>query len=105
MYDISKYTPNAQKYLRLSWAAWEAGSKGNKEEYERILIERGKFCNENFTLEDFDSMIEDSSDYTPECLAWQRAKERYIAERQQKEIKIAKAEDTKVSPKQFRKAM
>ncbi len=86
MQDISKYTTNAQKYIRYDWAACEAGGKGNHKEFERILEERHQFKVKNFTLEDYDSMIEsarDSSSYQ-ECNAWIRARERYLAENPQK---------------------
>ncbi len=103
MFDISKYASNAQKYLRLSWAAWEAGSKGDNEGFERILNERSKLQANNFTLEDYDSMIEDSKSYPPECNMWKRAKEEYIAEHQQEEIKKVKKGSTKTSTKYLRK--
>ncbi len=87
MEDISKYTPNAQKYIRYSWAACDVDDD-NEEEFERILEERDKFLDENFTLEDYDSMIEsarDSSSYQ-ECNAWIRARERYITEHQKNQM-------------------
>ncbi len=83
MYDISKYTPNAQKYIRYGWAAWDAKSD---EEFDRILEERHQFKVNNFTLEDYDSMIEDSITSPQECNAWRSARERYIAEHPQNTI-------------------
>ncbi len=103
MRDISKYTPNAQKYIRYGWAACDAAS--DKEELRRILNERNAFCDENFTLEDYDSMIQASSGYTPECQAWERAKERYITEHQQVEVKGAKNENIKTPTKCIRKTI
>ncbi len=79
MRDISKYTPNAQKIIRLGWEACEAGLRGDKKEFRHILDKREKFCDENFTLEDYDSMLEESSDYPPEHNMWKRAKEEYLA--------------------------
>ncbi len=83
MQDISKYTKNAQKYIRYDWAAWEAE---DDEEVERILNEREQFCNENFTLEDYDCMIEDSKAYPPACNMWKRAKVEYLASHPQNTI-------------------
>jgi len=77
MYDISMRTPNVQKYIRYDWAAWEAK---DDEEFRRILNERNKFCKENFTLEDYDSMIEECRDYPPSCIRWKRIKAKYLAE-------------------------
>ncbi len=105
MYDISKYTPNAQKYIRYGWAACRAGEKGDDEEFERILEERHNFKVNNFTLEDYDSMIEDSSDYPPECQVWRRAKERYITEHQQMKLKKVNEETSKTSVKCLRKTI
>ncbi len=98
MQDISKYTKNAQKYIRYGWDAWETD---DEIEFRRIIEERNKFCDEKFTLEDFNSMIEYASDYTPECLAWMQAKERYVAEHNQNTIKHI----TKVSSKSLRKVI
>ncbi len=103
MYDISMRTPNAQKYIRYDWAAWEEGSKGNNEEFRRILNERSKFRKENFTLEDYDSMIEECSDYPPSRNRWQQMKEEYLAEHQQKKIKKVKKVSTKTLTKCLRK--
>ncbi len=103
MQDISKYTKNAQKYIRYDWAACEAGRKGNDEEFRRILNERNKFYKENFTLEDYDSMLEDSKDYPPAHNMWKQIKARYIVEHQQKEIKKVKKESTKLPTKCLRK--
>ncbi len=81
MRDISKYTPNAQKYIRYGWAACE---EKDDEEFERILDEREKFYDKYFTLEDYDSMIEDTRTSPLECNMWRRERARYIAEHQQK---------------------
>jgi len=102
MQDISKYTPNAQKYIRYDWAACDAK---DEEEFRRIINERNKFYKENFTLEDYNSMLEDSKNYTPAYNMWKRIRARYLAEHQHKENEIVKIEDRKVSPKQLRKAM
>ncbi len=83
MQDISKYTKNAQKYIKYGWAAWLVGENGDKLEFNHILKIRSRFEDENFTIEDFDSMIEFSSNCPLENQAWMRAKERYIAEHQQ----------------------
>ncbi len=83
MRDISKYTPNVQKFIRYDWAAWNAK---NDEDFERILKERNKFYKENFTLEDYDSMLEESYDYPPEYQMWKRAKDEYLASHMQNTI-------------------
>jgi len=103
MRDISIRTPNAQKYIRYGWAAWDAGEKGNEQELRRILNERNKFCDENFTLEDYDSMIEDSRTAPQVYNMWIQAKEEYIAEHQQKEIKKVKKGSTNTPTEHLRK--
>jgi len=104
MEDISKYTPNAQKYIRYGWAACDADDD-DEEEFDRILEERHQFKVKNFRLEDYDSMIEYARTSPQECHAWRRARERYIAEHQQMEIKDVEKETFKLSNKQLRKAV
>ncbi len=102
MQDISKYTKNAQKYIKYDWAACEAGCKGNDEELERILDEREKFCDENFTLDDYDSMIDilkKNYRYPPMTNAWIQGREIYITEHQQMNIKDLIKRSGKVSNK------
>ncbi len=87
MQDISKYTHNAQKFIRYGWAACETDDD-DEEEFERILDEREKFCDENFTLEDYDSMIEftRASSSFQECSMWIQERARYITKHQKNQI-------------------
>ncbi len=102
MRDISMRTPNAQRYIKYDWAAWEAE---DDKEFRRILDEREKFCDENFTLEDYDSMIEDSKSYPPACNMWKRAKERYISDHKVKNIQSTNNGITKAPNEQLKKAI
>jgi len=108
MIDISKCTPNVQKYIRYDWAACEAGLAGNEGEAKRILEEKHQFKVNNFTLNDYDSMInhmESQHRYLPMINAWKRARERYISEHQQIKIRDVEKETVKLSNKQLRKAI
>ncbi|HBD06051.1 MAG TPA: hypothetical protein DCY93_01405 [Firmicutes bacterium] len=81
MRRIENCTQNVQQFIRIGLAACKAGREGKNLKSNRLLRKRNKFAKKNFTIEDYDSIIQYTSDSPLEANSWKQDKIAYLEHR------------------------